>query len=86
MEEMVHYYRNRGSSVGIVSDYELDEQAIGVRSPAQAKGFFFSNFYVQTNSEAHPASCPMDPFPGDKARPGRDTDHSPLPNSKVENE
>jgi hypothetical protein len=35
---------------------------------------------VQTGSGAHPASCPMGtggPFPGGKARPGRDTDHSP---------
>jgi hypothetical protein len=27
-----------GSSVNTVSGYELDDQAIGVRSPAQAKG------------------------------------------------
>jgi hypothetical protein len=62
-----------------VSDYALDDRAIGVRSPAEAKDFF-SILCVQTGSEAHPASCPMgtgDPFPGGKARPGRDGDHSP---------
>jgi hypothetical protein len=32
--------RSRGSSVSIVSDYGLDDQAIEVRSPAEAKGFF----------------------------------------------
>jgi hypothetical protein len=29
-----------GSSVGIVSGYGLEDQAIEVRSPAEAKGFF----------------------------------------------
>jgi hypothetical protein len=29
-----------GSSVSIVSDYGLDDWAIEVRSPAEAKGFF----------------------------------------------
>jgi hypothetical protein len=29
-----------GSSVSIVSDYGLDDRAIEVRSPAEAKGFF----------------------------------------------
>jgi hypothetical protein len=29
-----------GSSVGIVSGYGLDDRAIEVRSPAEAKGFF----------------------------------------------
>jgi hypothetical protein len=30
---------SRGSSVSIVSDYGLDDRAIGVRSPAEAKDF-----------------------------------------------
>jgi hypothetical protein len=29
-----------GSSVSIVSDHGLDDQAIEVRSPAEVKGFF----------------------------------------------
>jgi hypothetical protein len=33
-------YRSRGSSGSIVSDYGLDDRAIGVRSPAGAKDFF----------------------------------------------
>jgi hypothetical protein len=60
--------RSRGSSVSIVSGYGLDNRAIGVRSPAGAK-VFSSNLYVQTGSEAHPASCRVDtggPFPGAK--------------------
>jgi hypothetical protein len=70
---------NRGSSVSIVSDYGLDDLAIEVRSTAGARDFS-SNICVQTGFGAHPASCTMGtggPFPGVKARPGRDTDHSP---------
>jgi hypothetical protein len=62
-----------------VSDYRLDDRATGVRSPAEAKDSCCS-LCVQTSSEAHPASCPMGnggPFPGGKARPGRDANHSP---------
>jgi hypothetical protein len=50
--------RSRGSSVSIVSDYGLDDRAIGVRSTAGAKDFS-SNLCVQAGSEAHPASCTM---------------------------
>jgi hypothetical protein len=62
-----------------VSDYGLDDRAIGVRSPAGAEDFS-SSHCVQTGSGAHPASCTMGsggPFPGGKARPGRDADNSP---------
>jgi hypothetical protein len=57
----------------------LDDRAIGVRSPAEVRDFS-SNLCVQTGSGAHPASCPMGtggPFPGGKARPWHDPDHSP---------
>jgi hypothetical protein len=60
-----------------VSDYGLDDRAIGVRSPAGAKDFS-SIPCVQTGSGAHPASCTMGtggPLSGGKARPGRDADH-----------
>jgi hypothetical protein len=55
-----------------VSDYGLDERAIGARSPAGAK-YFSSSLCVQTSSEAHPASCTMGtggPFPGGKSAAG----------------
>jgi hypothetical protein len=55
-----------------VSDYGLDDRAIGVRSPAGAEDFF-SNLCVQTGSGAHPASCKMGtggPFPGAKRGQG----------------
>jgi hypothetical protein len=55
-----------------VSDYGLDDRAIGVRSPAGAKDFS-SNLCVQTGSGAHPASCKMGtgcPFPGGKSAAG----------------
>jgi hypothetical protein len=76
------------SSGSIVSDYGLDDRAIGVRSPAGAEDFS-SNICVQTGSGAHPASCTMDtggPFPGRKAWPGRDADHSPPSSAEVVNE
>jgi hypothetical protein len=71
-----------------VSGYGLDDRAIDVRSPAEAKGFS-SSLCVQTGSEAHPASCTMGtggPFLGAKRQSGRDTDHSPPSSAEVENE
>jgi hypothetical protein len=64
--------RGRVSSGSIVSDYGLDDRAIGVRSPAEAKDFSFS-LCVQTGSGAHPASCTMGTgglFPGEKSGRG----------------
>jgi hypothetical protein len=78
----------RGSSGSIVSDYGLDDRAIEARSQAEAKDFS-SSLCVQTGSEAHPASCTMgtgDSFPGAKARPRRDADHSPPSSAELENE
>jgi hypothetical protein len=69
--------RGRGSSVSIVSGYGLDERAIEVRCPAEERDFS-SNFCVQTGPGAHPAFCTMGtgrPFPGGKARPGRDAEN-----------
>jgi hypothetical protein len=56
---------SRGSSGSIVSDYGLDDRAIEVRSPTGTEDFS-SSPYVQTGSEAHPASYPMGT--GGKAR------------------
>jgi hypothetical protein len=82
------FQRSRGSSGSIVSDYGLDDRAIGVRSPAGAKNVS-SSLCVQTGSGAHQASCTMGTgglFPGGKARPGRDADHSPPSSAEVVNE
>jgi hypothetical protein len=57
----------------------MDDRAIEVRSAAEVTDLP-SNLCVQTGSGAHPASSTMgtgDPFPGAKARLGRDADHSP---------
>jgi hypothetical protein len=71
-----------------VSDYGLDDRAIGVRSPAGAKDFSLS-------SVSRPARRPTQPpvqwvpgvlSPGVKARPGRDADHSPPSSAEVVNE
>jgi hypothetical protein len=69
------------SSGSIVSDYGLDDRG---SIPDRGRGFFF-----QTGSGAHPNSCTMGtggPFPGGKARPGRDADHSPPSSAEVKNE
>jgi hypothetical protein len=64
-----------------VSDYGLDDLAMAED--------FSSSLCVQTGSGAHPTYCTMGtggPFPGGKARPGRDTDHSPPSSAEVVNE
>jgi hypothetical protein len=46
----------------------------------RGEGIFPQASCVQTESGAHPASCPRDaggPLPGYKARQGRGADHSP---------
>jgi hypothetical protein len=58
-------------SVWLQTDYRF-------RFPTEVMDFS-SSLCVQTGSVAHPASNPMGtggPFPGGKARPGRDADHS----------
>jgi hypothetical protein len=80
--------RSRGSSVSIVSDYGLDDRAIGVRSPAGAKDFS-SSLCVQTGSGATQPPVQWVPgvfSPGVKARPERDIDHSPPSSAEVVNE
>jgi hypothetical protein len=60
------------------TDYGQDNRANEFRYPAEAKDFS-SNLCVQTSSGAQLASCTMGtggPFPGGKARMGRDADHS----------
>jgi hypothetical protein len=62
------------------------DSTIGVRSPTEAEDFS-SSLCVQTGSGAHPAPCPMGtggPFPGGKARPRRDADHSPPSSDEIE--
>jgi hypothetical protein len=59
---------SRDSSVGIATDYGLDDRMIGVRFPVGAENF--SRLHVHTGSEAHPASYPMGTggsYPGGKA-------------------
>jgi hypothetical protein len=68
-----------------VSNYRLDDRAIGVRSPAGVKDFPLA-------SGSRPAPRPTQPpvqwipgvlSPGVKARPGRDADHSPPSSAEV---
>jgi hypothetical protein len=76
------------SSGSIVSDYGLDHRVIEVRPPTGSEDFS-SSLCVQTCSGPHPASYPMGtggPFPGGKARPGRDAEHSPPPSAEIKYE
>jgi hypothetical protein len=62
--------------------------SIEVRSPTGAENFSFSPC-VQSGSGAHPACYPVGTggsFPGGKARPGHDADHSPPSSAEVKNE
>jgi hypothetical protein len=81
--------RSRVSSVSTVSDYGLDDRAIGVRSPAGARGFFL--LPLCPDRLWGPPSLLYNGYrgvlsPGVKARPGRDADHSPPSSAEVENE
>jgi hypothetical protein len=85
--KVVYRNRNRGSSVSIVSDYGLNDRAIGIRSLAGTNDFS-SILCVQTGSEAHPASCTISTrvlSPGQSAA-GADADHSPPSSAEVSNE
>jgi len=67
-----------GSSVGIVTDYELDV-------PGSNPGGDEIFPHVQIGPGAHPASCKNGyrVFPGGKVRPGRAADHSPASSATV---
>jgi hypothetical protein len=69
----LYIYSSWGTSDSIVSEYGLDDQTTGVRSPAEVK-YFSSSLCVQTRSGTHPASYPRGT--GDKARQARDADHT----------
>jgi hypothetical protein len=76
---------SRGSSVGIVSDYGLDDRG---SIPDRAE-YFSSCLCVQTGSGVHPASYTMGtrgPFSRGKARSGRDADHSAPSRAEVKYE
>jgi hypothetical protein len=78
---------SRGSSGSIVSDYGLDDRC---SIPDRGRGFFI---LPPTSRPAlgptKPASCTMGtggPFPGGKARPGRDADQTPSSSAEAKNE
>jgi hypothetical protein len=76
------------SSVSIVSATGWTTGRSRFDSRQRIKDFSCS-LCVQSGCGAHPASCTMGtggPFPGDKARPGRDADHSPPSSAEVMNE
>jgi hypothetical protein len=74
-----------GSSGSIVSDYGLDDRG---SIPDRGRGFFFLPLRPD-RLWAPPSllsSGNRGPFPGGKARPGRDVDHSPPSSAEVKYE
>jgi hypothetical protein len=67
-----------------VSDYRLDNQASGVRSPAEVKDFSFSICFP--DQLLRPIQPPIQWVPGGKAWPGCDAGHSPPSSAKVKNQ
>jgi hypothetical protein len=69
--------KSRDSSVGLTTEYGLDDRMIGVRLPAGA-GNFSLRHHVQKGSGAHPA-YPMGTRGSSLGvkRPGREADHTP---------
>jgi hypothetical protein len=71
-----------------VSDYGLDDRAIGVRFPAGQRIFHVTSVSRLALGPTQPLVqwLPGVLSPGIKARPKRDADHSPLPSAEVVNE
>jgi hypothetical protein len=70
------------------SDYGLNDRRSRFDYRQRRKDFS-SSLCVETGSGVHPASCAVGtggPFPGAKARSGRDADHSSPSSAEVENE
>jgi hypothetical protein len=80
--------RSRVSSGSIVSDYGLDDRAIGVRSRQGQRIFPLSSVSRPALGLSEPPVqwIPGVLSPGVKARPGRDADHSPPSSAEVVNE
>jgi hypothetical protein len=72
-------------SVGIATDYGLDNRMIGVRIPAGAGNFLFT---TASRPALGPTQPPFQWVPGALSlgvkRPGREADHSPPSNREVE--
>jgi hypothetical protein len=87
--QLLHSSRSRDSSVSVVSGYGLDDRAIEVWSPAEAKKFSFN--LVSPDRLWAPPSLLYNGYggggllPWGKARPGRDAYHSAL-SAEVVNE
>jgi hypothetical protein len=74
----------------MIVNIKLSVESNGIEfRPGTLEENFSSSLFVQARSGAHPASCTTGTggtFPGGKARPGRDADHSPPSSAEVVNE
>jgi hypothetical protein len=79
-----YYLHKEPVYLSIVSDYEVDDRAFGVRSPAGANDFS-SSLCVQTGSGAHPVQWVSGVlFPGIKS--GRGVTLTTPSSAEIENE
>jgi hypothetical protein len=69
----------------MVSDYGLDDRG---SIPDRGRGFFFQPLHPDLlwGPPSLLTNGYRGPFPGGKARPGRDADHSSSSNAEVKNE
>jgi hypothetical protein len=77
------------SIIVVFSGKELDDRAIEIRSLAEAKRIFPLTFVSSPAlglTQPPVQWVPGGPFPGGKARPGRDADLSPPSSAEVVNE
>jgi hypothetical protein len=84
----VLYEEQNGAGIAQSVQCLTTDWTSGDRSPTEAEDFF-SRLCVHAGSGAHPVSCKIStggPFPGGKARPGRDADHSPPSSAEIKNE
>jgi hypothetical protein len=82
------YLKKWGSRVAQSVQCLTTDWTYGVRSRTEAEDFSFA-LCVQTGSGVHPAYYTVGSggsFPGGKARPGRDADHSPPSSAGVKKE
>jgi hypothetical protein len=76
-------FTRKDNSVCIVSDYRLNDRGL---IPGRGKGFSFLTSVSRPAPPSVLANGYSEPFPGCKARPGRDADNLPLSKAKAMNE
>jgi hypothetical protein len=83
---LYYLYYLSGRSLGYIYIHAITTYHVMYLISVDTSYSYSTQKSVQTGSGAHPASCKMGtegPFPGGKARPERDADHSPPSSAEV---